>query len=270
MSDALLSSRMPASPVGFGVLQTLPIVPDPEPDGEPAVVLELENDDGTVTVSLDGKSLVDDEDAAPPGWYDNLAERVDADELGRVANDLLRGINDDITSRKDYIESRAEGLKLLGLRSEIGDSVGDTNGVAGTSRVRHPLLLEALLRFQANARSEMLPTDGPVKVRNDAIGSTTEQDRLADALEKDLNHYLTATATEYYPDTDRMLLMLGFGGSAFKKVYFCPSPRQRVRGRRRPDRKSVGDRSAERPARDAPRRDDALGAEAPANPGRLP
>jgi len=228
MSDALLSSRMPASPVGFGVLQTLPIVPDPEPDGEPAVVLELENDDGTVTVSLDGKSLVDDEDAAPPGWYDNLAERVDADELGRVANDLLRGINDDITSRKDYIESRAEGLKLLGLRSEIGDSVGDTNGVAGTSRVRHPLLLEALLRFQANARSEMLPTDGPVKVRNDAIGSTTEQDRLADALEKDLNHYLTATATEYYPDTDRMLLMLGFGGSAFKKVYFCPIRRRPV------------------------------------------
>ena len=28
--------------------------------------------------------------------------------------------------------------------------------------------------------------------------------------------------SEYYPDTDRMLLMLGFGGCAFKKVYFCP------------------------------------------------
>jgi hypothetical protein len=65
----------------------------------------------------------------------------------------------------------------------------------------------------------LLPTDGPAKVRDDG---TQTPDGLADALENDLNHYLTATATEYYPDTDRMLLMLGFGGSAFKKVYFCP------------------------------------------------
>jgi hypothetical protein len=90
------------------------------------------------------------------------------------------------------------------------------------SKVRHPLLLESVLRFQANARSELLPTDGPVKVRDDSNGTVPGQDRLADALEKDLNHYLTATASEYYPDTDRMLFMLGFGGTSFKKVYFCP------------------------------------------------
>ena len=92
----------------------------------------------------------------------------------------------------------------------------------GMSKVRHPLLLEACLRFQANARSELLPTDGPVKVRNDNNNAQLEDDQLCNALENDLNHYLTATATEYYPDTDRMLLMLGFGGSSFKKVYFCP------------------------------------------------
>jgi hypothetical protein len=68
----------------------------------------------------------------------------------------------------------------------------------------------------------MLPTDGPVKIRNDAAASTPGQDQLGDALEKDMNHYLTSVATEYYPDTDRMLLMLGFGGTAFKKVYMCP------------------------------------------------
>ena len=105
------------------------------------------------------------------------------------------------------------------------------------SRVRDSLLLEACLRFQANARSELLPTDGPVKVRDDhngsdsmmghnggpsMVGSTVQQDQLSDALERDLNHYLTAVATEYYPDTDRMLFMTGFGGDGFKKVYFCP------------------------------------------------
>jgi hypothetical protein len=83
-------------------------------------------------------------------------------------------------------------------------------------------LLEAVLRFQANARSELLPTDGPVKIREDNNNATDSSDELANDLENDLNHYLTSTAREYYPDTDRMLLMLGFGGTAFKKVYFCP------------------------------------------------
>jgi hypothetical protein len=61
-----------------------------------------------------------------------------------------------------------------------------------------------------------------VKIRNDDNDPSLQEDELANALERDLNHYLTAVATEYYPDTDRMLLMLGFGGSAFKKVYYCP------------------------------------------------
>ena len=90
------------------------------------------------------------------------------------------------------------------------------------SKVRHPLLQEAVLRFQAQARSELLPTDGPIKIRNDDNNASSEEDRRANALEEDANHYLTVTASEYYPDTDRMLLMLGFGGTAFKKIYFCP------------------------------------------------
>jgi hypothetical protein len=90
------------------------------------------------------------------------------------------------------------------------------------SKVRHPLLLEAVLRFQANARSELLPTDGPVKIRSDSGTGGADTDALANALEMDMNHYLTAVATEYYPDTDRMLFMTGFGGDGFKKVYKCP------------------------------------------------
>ena len=89
------------------------------------------------------------------------------------------------------------------------------------------MLLEAVLRFQANARGELLPSDGPVKVRNDGEENSLSA-RLADALEKDLNHYLTKTAKEYYPDTDRMLLMLGFSGISFKKGYHDPIKRRPV------------------------------------------
>ena len=157
-------------------------------------------------------------------WFRNLVDDIDDMELSRIGEDLLRGVRDDIDSRNDWIEDRAQGIKLLGLKIEIPGLQGAADGapVEGMSKVRHPLLLEAVLRFQANARSEMLPTDGPVKVRVESLTDMLQQDNLADNLEKDLNHYLTAIAKEYYPDTDRMLFMLGFGGTAFKKVYYCP------------------------------------------------
>jgi hypothetical protein len=197
--------------------------PEPElNDNDP--VLRIEHDDGSVSISIDGNSLKDRPGKAKGGWFDNLVEDIDQGSLGQIADDILRGISDDIESRREWIEGRATGIKLLGLKLEIPGLGGSADGapVEGMSRVRHPLLLEAVLRFQANARSELLPTDGPVKIRDDGNSGSLDTDQLADALELDLNHYLTATATEYYPDTDRMLLMLGFGGTSFKKVYFCP------------------------------------------------
>jgi hypothetical protein len=189
-------------------------------------ILRIEHPDGSLTISLDGKPIEQGESEAEKAreWFRNLVDEIDAGELTNISMELMRGIDDDIQSRKDWVEDRAQGLKLLGLKIEIPGLQGASDGapVEGMSKVRHPLLLESVLRFQANARSELLPTDGPVKVRDDSLGSTTQQDFLANALEKDLNHYLTATASEYYPDTDRMLLMLGFGGTSFKKVYFCP------------------------------------------------
>lgn len=187
-------------------------------------VIQIEHDDGSITISLDGNPLSRGERSSPGGWWDNLVDDISDMELSRIADDLLRGIRDDEQSRTDWIENRAQGIKLLGLRPEMPGLNGAADGapVEGISRVRHPLLLEAVLRFQANARSELLPTDGPVKIRDDGAATAEENARLADALEDDLNHYLTSTASEYYPDTDRMLLMLGFGGTAFKKVYFCP------------------------------------------------
>jgi hypothetical protein len=198
------------------------IVPAPEAD-ENGDIFRIEHEDGSISVSINDNPIERGERRAT-GWFDNLVDDISDMELSRIADDLLRGIDDDLQSRKEWIETRAQGLSMLGLKIEIPGLQGASDGapVEGMSKVRHPMMLEACLRFQANARSELLPTDGPVKIRNDSNGSTLQLDQMADALEKDLNHYLTSTATEYYPDTDRMLLMLGFGGSAFKKVYFCP------------------------------------------------
>ena len=195
--------------------------PETDIDGN---ILRIEHDDGSISISLDGKPIEEAKRNKPEGWFANLADDIDDQELARIADDLMRGIESDLTSREEWIQERAQGIKLLGLKIEIPGLQGTPDGapVEGMSKVRHPLLLESVLRFQANARSELLPTDGPVKVRDDANDGSPDRDQLADALETDFNHFLTATDKDYYPDTDKMLLMLGFGGTAFKKVYFCP------------------------------------------------
>lgn len=208
--------------------------------------LKIEHDDGSVTIDFNPPD--DEEDAPEDSEFDkNLAKEMDDAELGQIANDLLDGIQRDEDSRKDWLETRALGIGLLGLKLERPRaSAGDSSApLEGMSTVRHPLLLEATVSFQATARAELLPASGPVKVRNDAPtppagvlketsasqeleDSLQSKDELSQALEKDLNHYLTVTATEYVPDTDRMLFYVGFGGDGFKKVYNCPLRRRPV------------------------------------------
>jgi len=201
------------------------------PDGDNPItdkdgnVLRVEHSDGSITISTDGGFINgEDEDLGPPKWFDNLVGRINEMELGIIADDLLRGIDDDIQSRQDWIDQRADAMKMLGLKLETpnaGDSA-DGAAVEGMSRVRHPVMLEAVLQYQANFRGEMLPVDGPCKIADDDNNGSNERDELADDYENDFNHFLTTVATEYYPDTDRMALEQGFSGLGIKKVYFCP------------------------------------------------
>lgn len=180
----------------------------------------IEMDDGGVVVDFNPSSSKDPTGAKKHDA--NLAEYIDDSELSRIAEELLLGIQQDEQSRTDWLETRAQGIRLLGLKLESPKSSLDSSvALEGMSTVRHPLLLEAVLRFQANARGELLPASGPVKI-SDKVKQDGSQDILAESLESDMNYYLTTTASEYYPDTDRMLFYVGFGGCSFKKVYNCP------------------------------------------------
>jgi hypothetical protein len=223
----LIGQPDPDSPVPADITVDIDTAGNDVPDiDESGNILRIDHGDGSITVSLDGKPLgsVNPANDGPMEWFGNLAERIDKDELSQITEELLLGIADDLQSRQEWIEDQAHGVKLLGLKIELPNVQGASDGapVEGMSKVRHPLLLEAVLRFQANARSELLPTDGPVKIRNDNTSPDLPEDQMATALEQDFNHYLTAVATEYYPDTDRMLLRTGFCGDGFKKVYKCP------------------------------------------------
>jgi hypothetical protein len=237
-------------------------------------VVRINHGDGGVTVAIEPGALGNVNKPKTKGWFDNLCDQIPHDERARISEELLRGIADDINSRQEWIEAQTQGMQLLGLKIELPGTQGSADGapVEGMSKVRHPLLLEAVLRFQANARAEMLPTDGPVKIRDDDNNNGLPEDKLAEAFEKDLNHYLTSTATEYYPDTDRMFLKLGFGGTAFKKVYYCPLRNRPVSETVEAKDLIVGarHRPGQRAPGDPPRHDAAVHGEAAADPRRLP
>src|SRR5260221_3812396 len=193
-------------------------------DPDPGTVTEQQSDGGVV-VHLDAKKKSDDKDDS--GWFKNLALDINGIKLGIIANDLYAAIEADDKSRQEYLETRARGLGMMGIKLEAPAS-GVDDSVEGMSRVTNPLMMEATLKGWANSQAELLPSSGPVKVKDDGT-ETKADDELAEALEKGFNHYLTVTAKEYYPDTSYMLLWgTHYGGSGFKKVYRCPMRRRPV------------------------------------------
>lgn len=191
--------------------------------------LRIETPDGGIIIRRDWKQQPQESGK----HTDNLALGMTEAALGALADDLLRGIQADELSRAEWLQGLADAVDMLGLRLKKAGATADDSAapLEGMSTFDHPLLLQAVIRFQADFVAEMLPADGPVKVRSDetqappGMDNQPEQmteDDLASDLEKDLNHYLTSTATEYYPDTTRMAFRLGLFGGGFKKVYDCP------------------------------------------------
>jgi hypothetical protein len=187
------------------------------------------NDDGSISVDLSPT-----DPSAPrkssSKFDENLADGVISETaLTSLANDLLEAFQVDMASRREFMENLATGITLLGLKIELPSSGGDQSAtpVEGMSTVRSPILLESVTKFQSNARGEILPASGPVKVKIDG-DEDTETQVLADDLERQMNHYLTVTCSEYVPDTDRMLFWIGFAGSSFKKIFHCPIRRRVV------------------------------------------
>lgn len=185
---------------------------------------EEDQEDGSVLIHHRNpvaarERAVDDHDA-------NLAEELSEDELSGIALDLLEAIEEDDNSRKEWLATRAKAIDLLALKIEAPRSSAATNGVVeGMSIVRHPLLLEATLRFQANACGEFLPADGPVKIANKGT-CTPSTEMGAVALEDAVNLYVTNACTEYYPDTRKAFAQVGYSGAAIKKGYHCPIRRR--------------------------------------------
>jgi len=167
-----------------------------------------------VTIGMDGLEITLTPDTEKTDdFYANLAEEIDDRALASIASELLEGFEGDVASRKDWIQTYVDGLELLGLKIEERSEPWE-----GACGVYHPLLSEALVKFQAETMMSIFPAAGPVKTL--VIGKETpEKKAAAERVQEDMNYELTEVMQEYRPETERMLWGLGLAGNAFKKVY---------------------------------------------------
>ena len=189
--------------------------------------LEIEIEDPeSVTIGMDGLEVViepgDEEEEGSDKFDANLAEYIDDGALAEIAGDLIGEYDADISARKDWIQTYVDGLELLGLKIEER-----TEPWEGACGVYHPLLSEAIVKFQAETMMSIFPAAGPVKTQ--IVGKETPAKKeAAERVQADMNYQLTDVMQEYRPETERMLWGLGLAGNAFKKVYFDPNLNRQV------------------------------------------
>ena len=181
------------------------IVEDPE-------AIEVEMEDGSVVVEF-GDDPEMDENAPHDA---NLAEYIKDAELEAIADELIDHFSSDRESRSEWASAYIKGMDLLGMKVE--ERTEPWNGASG---VYHPMMTEAVVKFQAQAMGELLPASGPV--RSKIVGKlTTEKFEQAQRVETELNYLITEKMPDYRDEMEQMLFKLPMAGSAFKKIYFDP------------------------------------------------
>ena len=192
----------------------LPISGVEEEDIEIEVVnpesVSVETEDGGMLIDFRSESEVQEE----VEFGANLAETMGESELGRLSSELTGYYQSDRSSRKDWEESYIKGLNQLGLKIE--DRMSPWEGACG---VTHPILSEAVVRFQSQAIGEIFPSAGPVVTK--IIGPMTEEkSKQANRIQEYMNYLITEVMTEYRPETEKLLFSLPLAGSAFRKIYW--------------------------------------------------
>ena len=190
------------------------------PEGEELEIV-IENPESVGVFDEEGGMVIDFDPNAPElmgvQHDSNLAEFMGDGDLDALASELVAQFESDRQSRADWEDSYIRGLDLLGLKFE--DRSTPWEGACG---VFHPMLSEAVIRFQAQTIQEIYPASGPVKTS--IVGKITdEKTKQAHRVENYLNYLITQRMTEYRTETEKMLFSLPIAGSAFRKVYFDPN-----------------------------------------------
>jgi hypothetical protein len=186
-------------------------------NAEPEIEIEIE---GADRIGIDMGDIEIDLVPRKPSKEDfdaNLVEYMADGDVDSLGGELIGEFEKDVGDRKEWIQTYVDGLKLLGLKYEER-----TEPWEGACGVFHPMMTEAVVRFQSEAIMETFPAAGPVKTQ--IIGKETpKKAEAATRVREDMNYQLTEVMQEYRPEQEKLLWSLPITGSAFKKVYYDPN-----------------------------------------------
>ena len=202
----------------MAIERTTPATPI-EGELEAGIEVDISSANGA-EMTEDGGMIIDfDPDAFDPSgdFFANLAEEMSEDALQKLSSELVGQYQGDRDSRNDWEETYIKGLDQLGLKIE--DRTLPWPGACG---VFHPMLTEAVVRFQSQAITEIFPASGPVKTKILGL-ATPEKEEQSQRVQDYMNYLLIDKMTEYRTETEKLLFSLPLAGSAFRKVYYDPN-----------------------------------------------
>lgn len=153
----------------------------------------------------------------PSDFYENIASKIEGARLEKMAQQLLDDIKQDIESRKEWETTITLVMKFLGIKIQEYRNVPFMMACASIDSS----LLSALIRSYSDIKAECFPARGPVKDEVVGIPMPETEDK-GERVKLFMNHYLTNMDEDYYSDSDRLVMILVFFGSAFRKVYQDP------------------------------------------------
>jgi hypothetical protein len=194
----------------------------PMPDGEDVTQIsddeiEVEITDTAEMEAAEAMGLLEDEEMLGEEFNANLAEILSEEDLQLVSGELLEGYTRDKDSRGEYDNIAEEGVTLLGFTE---NAAGEP--FPGACSATHPVLAQAVVKFQAKTYKELFPTEGPVRTR--IIGADNiEKQEQANRVRHFMNWQTQIQMPEYGPELDRLLFYVSLYGTAFKKTWWDPS-----------------------------------------------
>lgn len=153
----------------------------------------------------------------------NVAEGMDDDELGKIANQVYLGFTADDESRRPWLDKAEEWMKLA---TQVADK--KSYPWPGAANVQYPLLTTASMQFAARAYPALVPGPDLVKCEvksRDIDGKAWDR---AKRIGAHMSYQIMCEMPDWEEDMDKLVLILPIVGCAFKKTYYHPLKEQNV------------------------------------------
>jgi chaperonin GroES len=147
---------------------------------------------------------------------DNVAELIEENDLALIASDLLAGVQMDSASMDSW---KKQYCKLVESAMLVAKEKTEPIG-AMSSNVKVPVITQALLQFVARAYPAFVDGNRVVKCSVTGDDPDGEKAGRGKRISEHMSYQLLEEMEDWESDTDKLLLALANGGTAFRKIWW--------------------------------------------------